>query len=173
MPPTIAKVRAYNYTVEGVVVREARKRVLVRYQIAKGKKEHETWFNIVADETTFNVNKENGTAFIPGRVKVEPKVVLKTDKEGVQLRRAAEPEPYPEGSVRERRQALMIKASELGTQIKECKRCNDLRAERAKAIQEAESLLISAATEGEAEGGSRKVKKIIIKAKGEDDAGEE
>lgn len=73
-------------------------------------------------------------------------------------KRAVERPTYPEGSVREKRQALMIEAEALRARLKDCAHCRDLK-ERANTLAaEAEALLPAAVEEGG--GQPRKVQRV-------------
>jgi hypothetical protein len=172
MPPLKAKVRAYDQVYEGEVVADKRKRALIQYRISKKGKLHTTMFTKCPTEEVFKMAENNGVCYIEGTEEKNAgvKVKLKADPDAMPLRKAAPSDFYPEGSIREKRLALLTQADEISKEIRACVECRILRDRRQLLIEQAENLLIECATEADAEHGTRKVRKVVSKPKGEEDA---
>jgi hypothetical protein len=164
MPPIKAKVRAYDQVYEGEVVADKRKRALIQYRISKKGKLHTTMFTKLLTEGDFAISEKNGVCYIEGTEEKAPKTPrLKADPDAMPLKKAAPVTLYPDGSIREKRLALMTQADEISKEIRACVECRILRDKRQLLIEMAENLLIECATEADAEHGVRKVRKIVTK----------
>jgi hypothetical protein len=151
VPPLKAAVRAYGQVYEGIVINDKRKKALIQYRISPKGALHNTLFTKRMNEADFRASTQNGVCFIypPGGTRPPKEATLKADPDSLALRPATQGPAYPEGSARQRRVTLLQMSAVLSAEINSCKHCKDLRDQRAKLHDEADSLLLTAADESE------------------------
>jgi hypothetical protein len=164
MPPTKAKVRAYDQEYEGIVLADKRKRALIQYRISAKGKLHSTMFTKCPSLAHFVAQAKNGTCFIEGSEATVPRAPkLKSEPGALALPGAPPPALYPAESTRAQRLDLLTQADAISKEIRACLSCRILREKRNILMEQADGLLFSTAIEADSEHGVRKVKKIITK----------